>query len=187
MRIFITERAMDEATCRRVRSAMDAGVPEPTEVLEEGMAVREDARQASHIEVPQAILDLVEGCLDAQRDAIGAFFRRRIRSREGVSLLRYEPGGFYGPHVDRAVVSTWPEAAERAVTVVLFLDSSRDRAPDGAFSGGLLRLFPVGPGAVPVEIAAVQGTLVAFPSDMVHEVTPVMSGRRDTAVDWFRG
>jgi PKHD-type hydroxylase len=177
---------MDDATCRAVQVAMDAGVSEQAEVLGDGIELAEEARRASQIEVPEAILDVIEACLDAQRDAIGAFFGRPIRSREGVSLLRYEPGGFYRPHIDRADVPSWPEAADRDVTVVLFLGTSQDREADGEFEGGLLRIFPDSRGAVPVEIAATRGTLVAFPSDMVHEVTPVTSGRRDTIVDWFR-
>jgi len=165
---------------------MDAGVSEPTEVLEDNIELVEEARRASHIEVPQEILGLIEACLDAPRDAIGAFFGKRLRSREGVSLLRYEPGGFYGPHVDQADVPSWPDAFDREVTVVLFLNSSRDRDAGGTFGGGLLRLFPDDPDVPPIEIAATRGTLVAFPSDTVHEVTPVTDGTRDTAVDWFR-
>ena len=186
MRIFIAEHVLDEATCRRVQAAMDASVPEPAEVLQGEMELVEDVRRASHIEVPEPILRLVETCLDGQRDAIGACFGRPLSSREGASLLRYEVGDFYGPHVDQANVPSWPEAAEREVTVVLFLDSSRDRDPAGAFSGGLLRLLPDSPGARPLEIVARRGTLIAFPSDTGHEVTPVTEGRRDVVVDWFR-
>jgi predicted 2-oxoglutarate/Fe(II)-dependent dioxygenase YbiX len=31
-----------------------------------------------------------------------------------------------------------------------------------------------------------RGTLVAFPADMLHEVTPVVEGTRNAVVDWFR-
>jgi predicted 2-oxoglutarate/Fe(II)-dependent dioxygenase YbiX len=186
VRIFIADHAMDDATCRAVQAAMDAGASEPTEILEDDIHFAEDVRRASHIEVPDTILDLVGACLDGQREAIAAFFGRPLRSREGLSLLRYETGGFYKPHVDRAEMPSWPAAADREVTVVLFLDSSRDDNPQGGFSGGLLRIFPGGPDAAPVEIVPNRGTLVAFPSNMRHEVTAVMSGRRDTAVDWLR-
>lgn len=185
MRIYVADHAMDEAACRRVQAAMDAGVSEPTEILEDEIRFADDVRRASHIEVPQPVLDLVEACLDARRDEIGAFFGRTLRSREGVSLLRYEAGGFYKPHVDRGDMPSWPAAAGREVTVVLFFDSCREREADGGFGGGLLRLFPRGHAAAPIEIAGTRGTLVAFLSDTVHEVTPVTDGRRDTAVDWF--
>ena len=177
---------MDEAACRRVREAMNEGAPEPAEILGGEIEVAEHERRASHIEVSEQVLGLVEACLDSQREAIGAFFGRTLRSREGPGLLRYEAGGFYGPHVDRAEVASWPEAAERAVAVVLFLDSSRDVDADGGFSGGLLRVYGDGDDTTPVDIAPTRGTLVAFPADTLHEVTTVLDGTRDAVVDWFR-
>ena len=175
---------MDDATCRRVRAAMDVGVREPTEVIEDDMALVDDVRRASHIEVPPVIFELIDAHLDAQRHAIAAFFGWQLDGREGVSLLRYESGGFYKPHVDRADLPAWPPAARRAVTVVLFLESSRDADPAGGFSGGLVRLFPDGEDQ-PIEIIPKRGMLVAFPADTPHEVTRVIDGHRDTIVDWF--
>ena len=72
---------------------------------------------------------------------------------------------------------------KRQVTIVLFLESSREIEPSGGFSGGVLRLFP--DDGDPIEIVAKGGTLVAFPASMPHEVTRVTSGRRDAIVDWF--
>jgi predicted 2-oxoglutarate/Fe(II)-dependent dioxygenase YbiX len=185
MNVFIDEHAMDDATCRRIQAAMDSGVREPTEVIGDEMALREDVRRASQIEVPPAIFELIDRHLDAQREPIGSFFKWRLVGREGVNLLRYESGGFYQPHVDRADMPAWPPAARRLVTVVLFLESSRDADPAGGFSGGLLRLFPEGDGSLPLEIVPRRGVLVAFPAVTVHEVSPVIDGHRDTIVDWF--
>jgi predicted 2-oxoglutarate/Fe(II)-dependent dioxygenase YbiX len=182
--IFIAEHAMDDATCRRVQAAMDAGVREPTEVIADDMTLVEDVRRACHIEVPPAIFELIDAHLDSQHLAIATFFQWRLDGREGVSLLRYEPGGFYKPHVDRADVPAWPPAARRALTVILFLESSRAVDPTGGFTGGVLRLFPDGEDT-PLEIIPRRGMLVAFPADTLHEVTPVEGGHRDTVVDWF--
>ena len=183
MRIFVAERAMDDATCRRVQAAMNVGVREPTEIIEGDMTVADDVRRASHIEVPPAIFELIDAHLDAQRDAAGAYFGLQLEAREGVTLLRYEEGGFYKPHVDRAELPAWPPAARRALTVVLFLETSRDEDPAGGFAGGILRLFP--DGTEPIEIVPRRGMLVAFPAETVHEVSPVIGGHRDTVVDWF--
>jgi predicted 2-oxoglutarate/Fe(II)-dependent dioxygenase YbiX len=185
MKLFIDEHAMDDGTCRRVQAAMDSGVREPTEVIGDEMGLRDDVRRASQIEVPAAIFELVDRHLDAQRDALASFFRWQLDAREGVNLLRYEPGGFYKPHFDRADMPAWPPAARRLVTVVLFLESSREADPAGGFSGGLLRLFPEGDGSLPIEIVPRRGVLVAFPAVTVHEVSPVVDGHRDTVVDWF--
>jgi len=92
---------------------MDSGVREPSEVIEDEMALVDEVRRASHIEVPQAIFDLIDVHLDAQRDAIATFFDWPLEGREGVNLLRYDTGGFYKPHGDRADLPAWPPAAER--------------------------------------------------------------------------
>ena len=174
---------MDAATCNRVCMAMDAGVAESAEVLEEDFTAQDDVRRAVHIEVPPPILDLVEMHLDRQREAIAQFFGLPLARREGASLLRYEAGGFYRPHVDRAWIEAWPPAAHRQVTVVLFLNGCREAEADGTFSGGALRLFQGR--QRPTDIHPRRGMLVGFPSTALHEVRPVMSGCRDTIVDWF--
>jgi len=184
VQIFIAEHAMDDATCRRVQMAMDVGVREPTEVIDVDMALADDVRRASHIEVPPVFFEIIDAYLDEQRGAIGAFFNWELNGREGVNLLRYERGGFYKPHVDRADLPAWPPAAHRTITVVLFLESSREAESAGGFSGGVLRLFPEDHNA-PVDIIPKRGMLVAFPADTVHEVLPVLDGHRDTVVDWF--
>jgi predicted 2-oxoglutarate/Fe(II)-dependent dioxygenase YbiX len=54
--------------------------------------------------------------------------------------------------------------------------------------GGALRLYGLadpGDPAVPFDIVPAAGTLVAFPSDVLHEVLPVTAGVRDAIVDWF--
>jgi SM-20-related protein len=162
---------------------MDAGVPEEAEVLDEGFEIQEDVRRATQIEVDEAVLAMVETTIDAMRDPIASFYGVTLWSREGASILRYQTGGFYRPHVDRAHVPSWPLTEQRQITVVLFLESSREADPSGGFDGGILRLFP--DKGEPIDIVPKGGTLVAFPAEMRHEVTRVTAGCRDTVVDWF--
>ena len=183
MQIFIAPGVLDAPTCRRVQAAMNAGTPEEAEVLDEGFALQEDVRRATQIDVADTVLTMLETTLDAMRVPIASFYGLTLQSREGASVLRYETGGFYRPHVDRAHVPSWPLAERRLITLVLFLESSRDAESSGGFAGGLLRLYP--DNGDPIEITPKQGMAVAFPASMPHEVTPVTSGRRDTIVDWF--
>lgn len=183
MPIFISPDVMDAPSCRRVQAAMDAGTPEQAEVLSDGFEVQEDVRRATQIDIADAVLAMVDATLDSVRIPVASFYRLVLQSREGVSFMRYDTGGFYKPHVDRAHVPSWPLSERRQITMVLFLESSRDVEPAGGFSGGHLRLFPED--GDPIEIAPTAGTLVAFPASMLHEVTRVTSGRRDTIVDWF--
>jgi predicted 2-oxoglutarate/Fe(II)-dependent dioxygenase YbiX len=183
VRIFIAPDVLDAPTCRRVQAAMDDGTPEEAEVLADGFEVQADVRRASQIDIADTVLAMVDATLDSVRIPIASFYGLVLQSREGTSFLRYETGGFYRPHVDRARVPSWPLTERRQITIVLFLESSRDAEPSGGFRGGILRLFP--DQGDPIDIVPTRGTLVAFPAGMPHEVTRVTAGRRDTIVDWF--
>jgi predicted 2-oxoglutarate/Fe(II)-dependent dioxygenase YbiX len=181
MAVFTAADVLDPERCRWVRAAMDAGAYAPAQILEDDHA----GRRAIEVDVSSDVIGFVESHLDAHRDDIAAFFRMTLCGREGAGFLRYQAGGFYGPHVDRADVPSWPDAARRAVTIVLFLNSSHDGDATGDFSGGILRVFPDGITEAHVDIVPKEGTLVAFPSCTPHEVTPVGDGCRDAVVDWF--
>jgi predicted 2-oxoglutarate/Fe(II)-dependent dioxygenase YbiX len=183
-RVFLADGALGEDACDAVRLAMDAGALETAEILGDEIELDDGVRRAAHVDVSDAALGLIERCLDAHRAAIERFFGCPLSGREGPGVLRYEAGGFYLPHVDRGDVPAWPDASRRTLTVVLFLNSSREADPDGDFEGGLLRLLQ--PGSAPFDLVPVRGRLVAFAADVPHEVTPVAGGRRDTVVDWYR-
>lgn len=166
---------------------MDHGVPEAAEVLDREIEVQEDVRRASNIDVDEATLERLEVTFDALRTRMERFFGLLLSRREGVSLLRYAAGGFFKPHRDHGDVESWPDAARRRVSLVLFLCTSHEVDAHGAFSGGALRLHPDDPLASSQDIHPRAGTFVAFLSTTLHEVTPVRDGIRDTAVDWFYG
>ena len=162
---------------------MDAGVPEHAEVLDATFEHQEETRRATSIDPGAAVVADVEARLEQVRLLVADFFAVPLAEREGVAFLRYTSGGFYRPHRDRAAVPSWPDAARRALALVTFLNDSRDAVIDrGEFDGGTLRLFFEDG---PVDVAPQQGLLVAFRADLLHEVTVVRGGARDTLVDWF--
>ena len=175
---------LDPGSCRRIRRAMDAGDPEPAQILDERIDTNEAVRRAVHIEVDAATLTFLEGRLDEARPLIERFFRIPVNDREGASTLRYAAGGFFKRHRDWGRLPSWPDAARRRIAVVLFLTTSREADPSGTFTGGMLRLF-ADDNAAPIDVAPHEGTLVAFPATMLHEVTEVQDGTRDAVVDWY--
>ena len=182
---FVDPTFLSSRECVQIRAAMDRGAIEAAEVLDDQMRLEEDVRRAASIEVDAATLRFVEDRLDGHRAAIAASCGATLTSREGASFLRYPEGGFYKPHRDRAWVSAWPDAARRQVAIVLFLNSARAADVPGAFDGGVLRLFLEAETTAPIDVHPREGTLVAFPADLLHEVTPVRDGTRDSIVDWF--
>ena len=161
---------------------MDAGSVEDAEVLREGIQRQSLVRNAALVEPPGGLIEAIEARLDSCRDRVAEALGLGVVDREGAGFIRYPEGGFYRPHRDRGEDPQWADAARRAIALVLFLNSSRDASPDGDFAGGVLRLL--GPDEA-VDVLPEAGTLVAFPADVLHEVTEVRGGTRDTVVDWF--
>ena len=166
---------LDAPTCRRLRAAMDAGRRDVAEIVGDAITHDADVRRASSIDIDTATLLALEARIEGARTVVEAWAERRLGPREGTGLLRYECGGFYRTHRDRGSVPGWPGAAHRAVAVIVFLN--------GGFEGGTLHLYP--DRHAPIELVPVEGLLAAFSADVLHEVLPVASGIRDTAVDWF--
>lgn len=161
---------------------MDAGPVEDAEVLRQGIHRQSLVRNAALVEPPGRLIEAIEVRLDSCRDRVADALGLAVGDREGAGFVRYPNGGFYRAHRDRGEDPQWADAARRAIALVLFLNSSRDASPDGDFEGGVLRLL--GPDDA-VDVLPEAGTLVAFPADVLHEVTEVRGGTRDTVVDWF--
>ena len=161
---------------------MDWGEVEPAEVLDDGIRGEADVRSAVLIDPDTDVVRDVEAKLESCRERVATALGITLGEREGPGFIRYPVGGYYKPHRDRGEDPGWAAAARRRVALVLFLNTSRDSGLEGEFDGGVLRLFlPQGEAIVTPEA----GLLVAFPADVVHEVTEVRGGTRDSVVDWF--
>lgn len=91
----------------------------------------------------------------------------------------YAGGGAYGRHIDSAVFSA-PGSRERVrsdLSATLFLSD-----PDEYEGGELIAEF----GAVrqPVKLAA--GSMILYPANSLHQVTPVTRGARIAAFFWIQ-
>jgi predicted 2-oxoglutarate/Fe(II)-dependent dioxygenase YbiX len=180
---WIWEGFLRPEDCIAIRSAMDLGASDPAEILEDTIEHQDHVRRTLSLEVDSGTLGHVERALEEARSQLEGVTGLSLGVREGTGFLRYLPGGFYLPHQDRGELPSWPGAARRQLSVVLFLNSAKEGGDADSFSGGVLRLYP--PDREPIDIVPVQGTLVAFPSTLLHEVTRVGDAVRDVVVDWF--
>ena len=161
---------------------MDTGAIEDADVLAGGILRQALVRNASLIDPTGAVIDVIEAKLESWRERVAASLGLALGAREGAGFIRYPVGGFYRPHCDRGDDPEWEGASRRAVALVVFLNTSRDGGLEGEFSGGVLRLFMP---QQDLDVSPEAGLLVAFPADVLHEVTVVRGGTRDTIVDWF--
>ncbi len=166
--------------CEAIRRTMDRSPVVAAEVVDGGYVVDGAIRTAGEVEVPESLVTRTERRMLALRQQMSDTFEVALTGGDGPAFLRYGPGGFYRRHRDAAGEHEGPESRRR-VSVVLFLNSA---GAAGDFEGGHLRFYDDDSGES-VDLEPVAGTLVAFRSQLSHEVLPIERGVRDVVVDWF--
>ncbi len=184
--VFVREEFLAQTVCRALCTQMRAATARPAEVLGTSSAVVDRViRRTSDAQIDGAAADDAHARIEALSLPLASHFRIDLGACEDISFLVYGVGDFYRPHRDRAARAGdfVEDARSRRVSVVLFLN-------DG-FSGGALTLYGLVDDpktrAHGFAIPPAPGLLIAFASDLVHEVTPVTAGERFTAVSWFHG
>ena len=93
---------------------------------------------------------------------------------EGLQFTNYKaPSDKYGKHIDRA-----NNLIIRKLSLSIQLTDPKE------YEGGELYLYEDDKG---LEMKKEQGTLVLFPSYILHEVKPVTKGERNSLVSWVTG
>jgi len=93
---------------------------------------------------------------------------------EGLQFTNYQaPSGKYGKHVDRGMNIT-----VRKLSISIQLTNPEE------YEGGELYLYDDDKGTI---MDKKQGTLIIFPSYVLHEVMPVTNGTRNSLVTWVTG
>ena len=93
---------------------------------------------------------------------------------EGLQFTNYKaPSDKYGKHIDRS-----HGILVRKLSISIQLTDPKD------YQGGELFLYEDEKG---LEMSKEQGTLIFFPSFILHEVKPVTKGERNSLVSWVTG
>jgi SM-20-related protein len=116
-------------------------------------------------------------------------FGMALADCEPLQFLIYHPGYFFKPHRDGGHAGNNEETRQRRVSVVIFLNRESQEPAENAYGQGQLTFYALLDGPqwerCKFSLNAEPGLLIAFPSDKLHEVTPVLHGQRFTVVTWF--
>jgi predicted 2-oxoglutarate/Fe(II)-dependent dioxygenase YbiX len=190
--LFGIPQFFDADACRAVVDEMltaKASEGEVVRVQPDGLVARlaADRRKVRDVEVSTVtVLRFVERVREVRSD-IGRHYDTELKRFEHPQFLTYREGDFFAAHTDGD--SDHPDVPEhirqRRFTMILFLN-------EGEYTGGKLILYGAfgdGDGdatqSVGLPVDARPGDLITFPSRLLHEVQPVTSGLRHSAVSWF--
>jgi SM-20-related protein len=173
---------VSRADCAALRAEMTRGEAAGATVqgVQSTRSVYGDMRRATLCDVSAASAVTVALAIDAQREALRDLFDRALVELEPLQFLRYGPGDFFVAHQDGNTPLIRDDTRFRKVSVVLFLSEPSD------YDAGDLILYSADR-RERLIVRPAAGTLVAFPSEMTHEVTPIAAGERFTVASWFRG
>ena len=178
--------------CRALRDEIARASISQATIREEGSeyGVDEDKRKTRWAEVsPEAsglVVDHMTRLLPQVSERLGV----EVSAVQNPQFLVYREGDFFRRHRDS---NPDPAAAkfarERQVSAVVFLNGESSEPAAESYAGGALTLYGLmedaDGGSIGLPVTGETGSLIAFPSDMLHEVTPVSRGERYTAVSWF--
>lgn len=120
---------------------------------------------------------VVDTIKNAYQHVVAAAMNRTVEWFENPQILRYEPGGVYGPHSDSdhfiPQEGLWQKVIDRDISLLLYLNQE--------FEGGELHFHQFNYTYRPRT-----GDLLFFPSNgqYAHQALPVKSGIRYVVVSW---
>jgi predicted 2-oxoglutarate/Fe(II)-dependent dioxygenase YbiX len=145
-----------------------------------GSKVDTRVRSAQILEVSQALRDAVRERLAAAQEHLSRHFEVKLSLFEEPKFLRYGAGDFFVAHQDGNTSLLRDDTRHRRVSAVVFLN-------EGSYGGGSLVFHGAYPNIHDRDaVTASSGDLIAFRSELTHEVTPVAHGERFTIVTWYR-
>ena len=143
--------------------------------------IDQSVRRTFRVKPSNETVALVVQKLLELKDAIEKHFGVALKECEEPQFLRYEPGDYFVAHQDGNTPMIRDDSLHRRVSAIIFLSDPAD------YEGGKLLFHGRYPDAMQrLEVPAPRGSLVAFPPEQTHEVTPLTAGSRFTIATWYR-
>jgi PKHD-type hydroxylase len=176
--------------CRAIVGEIDAAFQEQAEIwLGQKFGVHPESRSGAVATLADATEEFVQDRLWGVMAQLEERYRCEVSHVSGATALIYRRGDHFAAHSDGGVdADAPPEVTRRRVSLVVALNEGAGDRPD--YTGGELHFYPsCPPGFDPaphdhVAVRSRPGLLIAFPSRMVHRVTPVVEGCRYSLALW---
>ncbi|MGZ5435477.1 MAG: 2OG-Fe(II) oxygenase [Pyrinomonadaceae bacterium] len=184
--LYILKNFFDVATSRELIAEMRSCATAPALTYGKGdAAVDERIRRVRQVSISPESASFVARRLEAQTESIAEHFGIKLASFEAPQFLCYRVGDFFVAHQDGNTGLIQLETDRtRRVSVSIFLNNQSATPEPDTYSGGALTFSDWRTGSRH-EVVGEAGMLVAFRSELTHEVTQVTHGERFAVVSWF--
>ena len=178
--------------CKHLRDEIERATISPATVREEGgeYGVDEGYRKTRWAEVSPEASGMLVDRMTKLLPEVSERFEVEVTGVQNPQFLKYQEGDFFRRHSDNHHGENAAEfARQRQVSAVVFLNEESSEPAADTYEGGALTLYGLMDdgqgGSIGLPVKGEAGSLIAFPSEMLHEVTAVSRGERYTVVTWF--
>ena len=177
----------DVETCRDLIAEMrrSSSSPALTYAKDHLGSVDERVRKVARLMPSPETVACVMRRLTDYREKIAEYFKVSLSGCEDPQFLRYRVGDFFVAHQDgNTGLIRLDTDRSRRISVSIFLNTQSERPEPNAYCGGSL-VFSDWRNGAECRLACEAGTMVAFRSEITHEVIPVTDGERYSIVSWY--
>lgn len=185
--LHLARSFFDVETCRELISEMRRSPSSPAVTYAKGDSgsVDDRVRKVARLMPSPETVEYVMRRLMAYRETIEKYFKVSLGGCEDPQFLRYRVGDFFVAHQDgNTGLLQLDTDRSRRISVSIFLNHQSERPEPNAYCGGSL-VFSDWRSGRECRLACEAGTLVAFRSEVTHEVIPVTDGERYSIVSWY--
>jgi len=189
--LFVLRNFLDAQVCLELIQELRSSPTTQAPVYIEGSdkLVHEDIRRTTSLHPSDQTFSALHQRLFELKPVLEQHFGKPLSDCERPQFLRYERGDFFVRHQDGNTEQLeFDHLRIRKISLIVFLNNHAVQPEANCFCGGSLNFYeqsepsPSGLFALFGET----GLLVAFTAETMHEVAPVTSGDRFTAITWFR-
>ena len=190
-KILVIEDFFDADLCRELRAEALANTNDQARVYRRGVTeVDHNVRSTQVATMDTPAMSLVKTRLLEFKPELEKHFNVTLEGCRKPHCLLYRAHDFFMPHRDNNHDPlAHEEINSRRISIVIFLNGASKEPAPGAFGGGELAFYGLMDDprcqAIAFPLIGKPGLLIAFVSELMHEVAPITHGERYTVVSWF--